>query len=87
MNATTATIKNRKFTTSEGTVAVVYNEKEISERNGFTGYGRTVRTYAVVEGVEIDMDPGCSYQAERVVQAHIAETNEAAEIADADRRF
>lgn len=66
----TSRIKNRMFTSSRGNEVVVWNEKEVGTNvTGMRGYRRSIRTFAVVQGVEIDMDPGCSYQAEGVVHA------------------
>lgn len=63
----TSTVKNRSCTSKRGNEVVVFDVKEVAERNGFTGFAGTVRTFAVVNGTEVDMDAGCSFQAERVV--------------------
>ena len=82
-NATTTT-RTRSFTASDGSEVIVYTENEIERRaDGWTARGRAIRTYAVNEGCEFDMEPGHAYQAERIIEAAI----EAAESAYADAQI
>jgi hypothetical protein len=46
----THTMKNHSFTTERGNRVEVFNVKAVGTANGFTGFGQTVRTFAVVNG-------------------------------------
>lgn len=64
---TTFTVKNNSFTTPRGNRVDVFNEKTVGSNGTFNGFDKTVRTFAVVCGVEVDVVPGCAFQAVRVV--------------------
>ncbi len=65
------TLRNRTFRTDENQTATVWEVRRVGVNvTGFSGLGRTVRTFVTVEGDsrEFDCEPGCSFQAERVVR-------------------
>lgn len=66
----TQTIRNRRFTSSRGNAVEVFETREVGRNaTGFRGIGRTVRTFAVVAGTEVEVETGCSFRAESAVKA------------------
>lgn len=67
----TWTTRNRSFTDGRGQAWTVMNTRAMARRaDGWTAMAETVRTFARndVTGAEVDMEAGCSFQAERVVR-------------------
>lgn len=61
------TVKNHTFTSKRGNPVEVFQTFEVGTRNGFSGLSRCVRTFAVVCGVEVDMEAGCAFKASSAV--------------------
>jgi hypothetical protein len=67
----TWTVRNRTFTDSTGAGWTVMATRAMVRRaDGWNAMADTVRTFARrnSDGVEVDMEAGCSFQAERVVR-------------------
>ncbi len=60
-----------RFTTARGNAVEVFCVKTVEKNaTGFTGFGKTVRTFARVAGTEVECEPSCVFQASsRVVAA------------------
>ena len=64
----TATTRNRSFTANDGTTWTVWNERAVRSNGTFVGFADVVRTWAENEdGVQVDVEAGCSFRAERAV--------------------
>lgn len=71
MTNTTATfnVKNHSFVSQRGNKVEVFSVKVVGDNGTFRGFGKTVRTFARVCGVEVEVKNGCSFQAPSTVAA------------------
>jgi hypothetical protein len=67
--STTCTVKNRTFTSRRGNACTVWNTKTVGRQGGWVGLLETVRTFVEVAGRELEVETGCSFRAESVVEA------------------
>lgn len=65
---TTHDVPNHSFTSDKGNQVDVFNTKSVESNGTFQGFGRTVRTFAKVCGVEVEVEAGCSFRAPSAVR-------------------
>lgn len=59
----TKTVANHSFTSQRGNKVEVFNVKEIGSNGTFRGFGKTVRSFAVVDGQEVEVPAGETFRA------------------------
>ena len=65
-----STRKHYSFETTKGNEVVVYETREVQAQCGnLKRRGKAVRTFAVVCGVEVEVERGCSFAAPSAVAA------------------
>lgn len=62
-------VRNHSFVSERGNKVDVFNTKEVGSNGTFRGFGKTVRTFAVVCGQEVEVKTGSSFMAPQVVAA------------------
>jgi len=62
---------NHTFTSARGnTVQVFQDHADATSRSGFAARGSVTRTWAVVNGTEVEVETGCAFRAPSAVAAH-----------------